>query len=141
MPELPEVETIVRGLQKRVPGAVISKVSVKHPDILTGSTVPAFQKALRGRTIQKVERRAKNIVIRLDNGSTLIVNLGMTGRLVAGDPAKSTFRYVAVRMDLQDGRVLLYASKFLRRITGTAARSSSASSRCPTRLPRTSSTS
>ena len=108
MPELPEVETIVRGLQKRVPGAVISKVSVKHPDILTGSTVPAFQKALRGRTILRVERRAKNIVIRLDNGSALIVNLGMTGRLVAGDPAKSTFRYVAVRMDLQDGRVLLY---------------------------------
>lgn len=108
MPELPEVETIVRGLQKRVPGAVISKVTVKHPDILNGSTVPAFQRALRGRTIQQVERRAKNIVIRLDDESTLIVNLGMTGRLVAGDPAKSTMRYVAARLDLEDGRVLLY---------------------------------
>jgi formamidopyrimidine-DNA glycosylase len=108
MPELPEVETIVRGLQKRVPGATIARVSVKHPDILTGATIPQFQRKLKGRTIQKVERRAKNIVIRLDDESALIVNLGMTGRLVAGDPSAAGLRYVAVRLDLTDGRAILY---------------------------------
>jgi formamidopyrimidine-DNA glycosylase len=108
VPELPEVETIVRGLQKRVPGAVITNVTVKHPDILNGTTVPKFKRVLKGRTIRLVERRAKNIVIRLDDDSTLVVNLGMTGRLVAGDPVQSKLRYIAARLDLEDGRALLY---------------------------------
>jgi formamidopyrimidine-DNA glycosylase len=108
MPELPEVETIVRELSRRLPAAKITRVQIKHADII-GGTPAAFQRALRGRTIQQVERRAKNIVIRLDDGSTLVVNLGMTGRLVAAEAKRAgELTHVAVRFDLEDGRALLY---------------------------------
>ena len=109
MPELPEVETIVRDLRERIPGATISKVSVKHPDVLVADSVAQFQRALRGRRLSSVDRRGKNIVIALDNGSTLVVHLGMTGRLmVTKTPGSSGFRHIAVRFDLEDGRSLLY---------------------------------
>ena len=109
MPELPEVETIVRGLREQIPGATISKVSVKHPDILGADSVSKFQRALRGRTMNSVDRRAKNIVIALDDGSTLVIHLGMTGRLmVTKTPASTGLRHVAVRFDFEDGRTLLY---------------------------------
>lgn len=109
MPELPEVETIVRGLQKRVPGATIKKVSVKQPNVLIADSPAQFQKSLRNRRIESVKRRAKNIVIALDDDSTLVINLGMTGKVVATD-AKSAanFTHVAVRFDLDDDRVMLY---------------------------------
>ena len=109
MPELPEVETIVRDLRERIPGATISNVTVKQPDILSGTTPTQFKRSLRGRRIEWVERRAKNIVIGLDDGSTLVVHLGMTGRLVVvQDERKAEFRHVAVRFELQDSRKLLY---------------------------------
>ncbi len=109
MPELPEVETIVRDLRERLPGATIAKVSVKHPDILVADSVPKFQRALRGRTMNSVDRRAKNIVIALDDGSTLVIHLGMTGRLVVTTaPEKTGLRHIAVRFDFTDARTLLY---------------------------------
>ncbi len=109
MPELPEVETIVRDLRARIPGATIRKVAVKHADILIGATPTQFQRRVRGRRIESVDRRAKNIVIGLDDASTLVVHLGMTGRLIAAQDARvADFRHVAVRFDLQDGRTLLY---------------------------------
>jgi formamidopyrimidine-DNA glycosylase len=74
MPELPEVETIVRDLRERIPGATISKVSVKRADVLVADSVAKFQRALRGRRMSSVDRRGKNIVIALDNGSTLVVH-------------------------------------------------------------------
>jgi formamidopyrimidine-DNA glycosylase len=108
MPELPEVETIVRDLAPRLPGARIVNVAIKHPDIL-GGTAASFQRKLRGRTVRSVERRAKSIVIRLDDDSTLAVGLGMTGRLVIGEAKRAAkLTHVAVRFDLDDGRALLY---------------------------------
>jgi formamidopyrimidine-DNA glycosylase len=115
MPELPEVETIVRDLQARIPGRTIRKVSVKQPDILVAATPAQFQRALRGRRIEDVARRAKNIVIHLDDESTLVVRLGMTGRLVVRKSAPGVrskgpneLRHVGVRFDLDDGSALLY---------------------------------
>ena len=109
MPELPEVETIVRDLRTRIPGQVIRKVGVRRPDILTDITPAQFQRRLRGRRITGVERRAKNIVIALDDGGTLVVHLGMTGQLViVAEKAAEDYRHVAVRFDLEEGRVLLY---------------------------------
>ena len=109
MPELPEVETIVRDLRERIPGATIRKVSVQHPDILVADSVAQFQRALRGRRLSSVDRRAKNIVIALDNGSTLVVHLGMTGRLIVAESARATgLRHIAVSFDFEDGRTLFY---------------------------------
>ena len=109
MPELPEVETIVRDLRERIPGATIRKASVKRPDLLLDSTPAQFQRRMRGRRIERVDRRAKNIVIALDDDSTLVVHLGMTGQLVTVDAqGVQQYRYIGVRFDLEDDRVLLY---------------------------------
>jgi formamidopyrimidine-DNA glycosylase len=109
VPELPEVETIVRDLRARIPGRTIRTVRVVKPDILESATVAAFQRRLRGRRIEDVQRRAKAIVLPLDDGSTLAVSLGMTGRLVTADAKRAgELRHVAVRFELDDGRALLY---------------------------------
>ena len=110
MPELPEAETIVRDLRARIPGGIIARVSVKRPDVLhTGLTPAAFGRRLRGRTITGVSRRGKNVVIELDAGLRLVINLGMTGRVVTSDAARAgELRHIAASLHLRDGRAVLY---------------------------------
>ena len=107
MPELPEVETIVRGLAGSLPGAVIGSVDVLKPDLIEDESAESFARELRGRTIESVARRAKNIVIDT-GGEYLLVNLGMTGRLflVREDDPEPT--HPGVRFHLKDKRELLY---------------------------------
>src|SRR3989338_8520164 len=73
MPELPEVETIVRQLQNKVGGKVIRKAEVYD------KIVDAKIKQLASISIQKIWRRAKYIVMELSNGQYLLTHLGMTG--------------------------------------------------------------
>ena len=91
MPELPEAETLVRGLRPHLPGHVIRRTRVLHPDVLRASP-RAFRKGLTGRQITAATRRAKNIVLELDGGeAVLVVNLGMTGGLILrGFPGAAT---------------------------------------------------
>ena len=108
MPELPEVETIVRGLAEALPGARIERVHVLKPDLIEGEKAASFERALAGRTIASVTRRAKNILMDVGEGERLAVNLGMTGRLLMpseGDPAPT---HPGVRFALDGGRELLY---------------------------------
>lgn len=82
MPELPEVETVVQTLGRRVTGRVILCVHCHRTDIIhpAGANLPAL---LTGRRIQRIHRRGKRIVITLDDGSWFWIHLGMTGRLTA----------------------------------------------------------
>ena len=106
MPELPEVETIVRGLRPYLPGKSIERVRVFRPDVLR-QTPRDFSRRLRGRIFESVHRRGKNIVARLTGDTVLVVNLGMTGRLVlAQDETLTT--HPAVRFSLSAGPVLVY---------------------------------
>ena len=107
MPELPEVETIVRGLADALPGARIRRVEVARPDLVDGEAPEAFAKALKGKEIRSVTRRAKNIVIDLGAGY-LLVNLGMTGRLLVAAKKDETTPYLGVRLELDGGRELRY---------------------------------
>ncbi len=107
MPELPEVETIVRGLAGALPGATIRGVDVLKPDLIEDESAASFARALEGRRIASVSRRAKNIVVDT-GGEYLLVNLGMTGRLFVvreGDPEPT---HPGVRFHLADGREVLY---------------------------------
>jgi len=110
MPELPEAETIVRDLQRKVTGRTITGTKVMHPDILgTQLTPPRLSRALKGKSIQRVERRAKKVVLRLTDELVLVISLGMTGRVVASKAERARdLRHVAVRFDLDDGSALLY---------------------------------
>lgn len=81
MPELPEVETTRRGLLKAVSGARMVRVKVRRYDLRT--PIPkTFAKQLAGRTIIDVRRRAKYLLIDLDDGQTMLAHLGMSGSFI-----------------------------------------------------------
>ena len=79
MPELPEVETVRRGLENHLMGRRIEQVELRRPD-LRFPFPEGFEAMLRGRTVEHIDRRAKYLLIRLDNGTTWMCHLGMTGR-------------------------------------------------------------
>ncbi|HST60239.1 MAG TPA: DNA-formamidopyrimidine glycosylase family protein, partial [Longimicrobium sp.] len=107
MPELPEVETIVRDLARLLPGAKIQGVEVARPDLIEDDTPAGFTKKIKGKRIRGVVRRAKNIVMDL-GGDRLLVNLGMTGRLLVARAADEEPTHLGVRITLDKGRELRY---------------------------------
>jgi formamidopyrimidine-DNA glycosylase len=90
MPELPEVETVMRGLRPAFEGRRIIAVETRRPDLRF--PFPArFAERLTGRTIAALSRRAKYILADLDDAAVLILHLGMTGRFqVETDAASRT---------------------------------------------------
>ncbi len=110
MPELPEVETIARDLARRVTGVTITGARVIRPDVLgKGLTPRKLASAVRGKRIEHVGRRGKNIVLELAGAVRILVNLGMTGRVVSSRArAADELRHIAVRFALDDGSELLY---------------------------------
>ena len=89
MPELPEVETVRRGLTPVMRGARIEKVELRRADIRFPFP-PAFAKRLTGQRIVDVKRRAKYLLFQLDGGETLIAHLGMSGSFRLEKTAVST---------------------------------------------------
>jgi formamidopyrimidine-DNA glycosylase len=86
MPELPEVETVRRGLAPALEGARIARAQVNRAD-LRWPFPPDLAGRLTGRRVVRLGRRSKYLLADLDSGETLIVHLGMSGRmLVSGDP-------------------------------------------------------
>ncbi|HYG27007.1 MAG TPA: bifunctional DNA-formamidopyrimidine glycosylase/DNA-(apurinic or apyrimidinic site) lyase [Caulobacteraceae bacterium] len=79
MPELPEVETVRRGLEPVLAGARLSRVEQRRPD-LRFAFPEGFVQRLTGARIERLDRRAKYLLAPLDRGDTLIMHLGMTGR-------------------------------------------------------------
>ncbi len=110
MPELPEAETIVRGLRRTVVGERIRRIEVVHADVLREPSA-SFAARLRGRHIRTVERRGKNVVLLLDREHVLLVNLGMTGRLLPFEvPPPSALRptHPALRFRFTSGGLLVF---------------------------------
>lgn len=81
MPELPEVETVCRGLAKALTGARILKAETHRPD-LRFPLPKNLAARLKGRRVEAIRRRAKYILMDMDNGETLLMHLGMSGRMV-----------------------------------------------------------
>ena len=107
MPELPEVETIIRDLDPLLSGSTIRGVDVLRPDLIDREDPEAFARSVEGSTIRRVARRAKNIVVELGD-QLLLVNLGMTGRLGIASEAAPLPSHLGVHFQLADGRSLLY---------------------------------
>ena len=81
MPELPEVETVMRGLQQRLEGRVIVSAIAHRPDLRW--PMPAgLQKRLTGARVTGFRRRGKYILMRLGGGDSVLLHLGMSGRMV-----------------------------------------------------------
>lgn len=86
MPELPEVETVRRGLSPVMEGQMIARADVNRPD-LRWPFPPRMAERLTGQRVTGLRRRSKYILVDLASGETLLVHLGMSGRmLISGDP-------------------------------------------------------
>ena len=81
MPELPEVETVMRGLQQRLEGRVIVRATAHRPD-LRWPLPEGLQKRLTGARVTGFRRRGKYILMRLSGGDSVLLHLGMSGRMV-----------------------------------------------------------
>lgn len=107
MPELPEVEVVVRQLRDRLDGLRLGSVRVDHPDVFRPS--PGLgPEDTRGRRVVGVERRAKLILVRLDAGLSLTVHLRMTGRLVVCAARDAREPHTHVRIPLPGQLELRY---------------------------------
>ena len=109
MPELPEVETIVRDLRPRLTARRLLEATLSHDDVLRGVTRRTLLRHLRGATVRNVFRRAKHAVLDL-GARRLVVQPGMTGSLIVHDGPLSDeeARYAVLRAPLDDGRELVY---------------------------------
>lgn len=83
MPELPEVETVMRGLRPALEGKVIARAQVHRPD-LRFPLPPGLARRLTGARVLGFRRRGKYILMRLEGGDSLLIHLGMSGRMVIG---------------------------------------------------------
>jgi formamidopyrimidine-DNA glycosylase len=111
MPELPEVETVARGLQREIAGRRILTVTLGKTDFIDN---PAeIELHLPTRTIERVERYGKFMLLRLTHPtaqepSALLVHLGMTGSLIPRPVAQPHAKHTHVVLLLDDGRELRY---------------------------------
>lgn len=127
MPELPEVETVRRGLERTIVGRIVAGVEIRVPKLFADPR-ELIDTALVGAKVLAVERRAKVLCIRLSTGYTLAIHLKMTGQIVvqtlertkamgtgfiAGHPEKAyeqplphAHTHVIIRFD--DGRILYF---------------------------------
>lgn len=109
MPELPEVETIVRDIRPSIVGRRIGRVTLSHDDVLRGVTRRRLVRRLKGAKIRRVFRRAKHAVLELDS-DRLIIQPGMTGSLqvLRRSLKPDEARYAVLRAELNGGRELVY---------------------------------
>ncbi len=115
MPELPEVETVKNGLMPAMIGAKFTHIELRRPN-LRFPFPPDFVKSLHGRTITNITRRAKYILVHLDNGQVLIIHLGMSGRILISNQAIGEFHHAInkhpkhdhVVFELDNGHRIVY---------------------------------
>jgi formamidopyrimidine-DNA glycosylase len=114
VPELPEVETVRRGLEPAMAGARFLEVEQRRLDLRF--PLPArFAPRLTGRTVERLTRRGKYLLAHLDDGEVLVMHLGMTGRFTVesgGASAKQPggFTHAAGRADAHDHIVFTMSS-------------------------------
>lgn len=109
MPELPEVETVCRGLQKSITGQKLLRIELRRRD-LRFPFPKNLVSATSGTKIKNISRRAKYVLIHLDNAQVILVHLGMSGRLVITEAKDKTplAKHDHVIFHLQSGgRVIL----------------------------------
>jgi formamidopyrimidine-DNA glycosylase len=110
VPELPEVETIVRDLAPRLEGHRITKAHLAKSDVLRRVSKPRLLKTITGNSVAEVSRRAKHAVLRLASGDRLVVQPRMTGSLVVHERplTKAEAKYAVLTCTLEDGRLFVY---------------------------------
>ena len=107
MPELPEVETVCRGLDPVLTGQVIARVDMHRKDLRK-----PFPKGLKARVesaqVTHISRRAKYILVHLNNGYVLVMHLGMSGRIVFQPRDYKPQRHDHFILHLEDGQQIVF---------------------------------
>jgi formamidopyrimidine-DNA glycosylase len=109
MPELPEVETVVRGLRTSLKGCTVTNVVVRWPGSIGAPDPARFVQRLVDRTVTRVDRRGKWIVIGLSDGQALLVHLRMTGQLLLEEAGCPEDKYTRVIVCLDGGKRLRFS--------------------------------
>lgn len=100
MPELPEVETVMRGLDSHLTGHIIAKATLRRASIRF-AVPPELPSVLTGARIMGFRRRGKFILMRLDHGWSMLVHLGMSGRMLLDKPEAA---HEHLTLETTDGR-------------------------------------
>lgn len=104
MPELPEVETVRRGLERDVVGQRVDEVSVGRERVVRRTSAEALIDGLSGVTFTSAGRRGKYLILALDSGESLMVHLRMSGQLLLAQRDATPPPHTHVRLRLDDGR-------------------------------------
>lgn len=107
MPELPEVETVCRGLAARLVGRRLLRVEVRRRDLRL-PVPPEFAARLTGRRVLRIDRRAKYMLWHLDDGGVVIGHLGMSGRLCVKPAPAPPATHDHICMETDDQTVVVY---------------------------------
>lgn len=108
MPELPEVETVVRDLCRRISGLKIEYAELRRERLAPDISPPLFGERLSGSAIRFVHRRGKHILADLDNGETLITHLRMSGRFMLLSDEDPDPKFTHAVFHFTDGRRLVF---------------------------------
>lgn len=108
MPELPEVETVVRALRRPLVGRTITGMTTDWPRHIVLPAPDALRERISGRRVEAINRRGKYLVFALSDDETLIVHLKMSGHLSVAGPEMPPDPYVHTAFPLDDGRELRF---------------------------------
>jgi formamidopyrimidine-DNA glycosylase len=110
VPELPEVETIVRQLAPRLTGRRVRRATLAKSDVLRGVSKVRLLKVLAGNRFQSIERRAKHAVFVLGSGERMVIQPGMTGAMLVYDRplSASESRYAVLTCALDHRKIFVY---------------------------------
>ncbi|MEG6617032.1 bifunctional DNA-formamidopyrimidine glycosylase/DNA-(apurinic or apyrimidinic site) lyase [Peptococcaceae bacterium 1198_IL3148] len=109
MPELPEVETVKRSLEKLIIGLKISDVEVLAPSVVVDHQPESFRAILNGLQVENLQRRGKYLIINLSDQLTLVIHLRMTGRLVYLTPDQPPPKYTHLLFHFDNQSRLAFA--------------------------------
>lgn len=107
MPEMPEVETVRRGLIDQVKGKRITDIEIRYQNLITGD-VNEFVETVKNSVIEDIGRRAKFLLIHLDNGYTIISHLRMEGKYKVSSDVNAIDKHSHAIFSLDDGQMLIY---------------------------------
>src|SRR5712692_2002622 len=106
MPELPEVETLRRDLQREIANQELARVEVLQPRMTRGQDPETIEKRVQGQMVRAVGRRGKYLLIHLRSSDTLLIHRGMSGNVFLQQPDDSVGIHCHLSIALADRRML-----------------------------------